>query len=150
MYGTLVDAETYFLSRIHIDAWTESTDDDKTKALNEAQTRIDLLNFTGEEVTEGTVFPRYYGTEADGTEEVPDKIKYAGYECAFSLLDGVDPEFEQENLAVTGESYSSVSTSYNRRQGPPQHFASGIPSSYAWRFLLLYLKTPGKVPIYRV
>lgn len=150
MYGTLVDAETYFINRLHIDAWTSETDDNKTIALSEAQYRIDLLNFTGEEVTAGVVFPRYYGDKSDGTETIPENIKIAGYECAFALLDGVDPEFEQENLSVSSEAYSLVRTSYARSQGVLEHFASGIPSTYAWRFLQQYLRTPGKVPIYRI
>lgn len=150
MYGTLAEADTYFENRLHVDAWDEATDADKTKALNEAQKRIDLLNFKGEPVTEGTVFPRYYGDEADGTEETPEDIEIAGYECAFALLDGVDPEFEQENLAVSSEAYSGVSTSYARGKIIPEHFASGIPSAYAWRFLLQYLKTSGSITIYRV
>ena len=150
MYGTLVDAETYFINRLHIDAWSNETDANKTIALNEAQYRIDLLNFTGEEVTEGTVFPRYYGDESDGTETIPDNIKIVCYECAFALLDGVDPEFEQENLAVNSEGFSGVRTTYARNQGTPEHFRSGIPSAYAWRFLQQYLKTPGKVLIHRI
>jgi hypothetical protein len=150
MYGTLEDANTYFENRLHVDAWDEATDDNKIKALEESQKRIDLLNFKGNSVTEGIVFPRYYGDEADGTEETPEVIKIANYECAFALLDGVDPEFEQENLAVSSESYSGVSTSYSRSKYLPEHLAAGIPSAYAWRFLLQYLKTPGSVTIYRV
>lgn len=150
MYGTLADADTYFAKRLHIDAWNDAIDGDKTIALNEAQYRIDLLNFTGKEVTEGAVFPRYYGDKSDGTEIVPENIKIAGYECAFALLDGVDPEFEQENLGVSSEAYSLVRTSYARSQGVLEHFASGIPSAYAWRFLQQYLKTPGKVSIHRI
>ncbi len=150
MYGTLIDAETYFTNRLHIGAWSDETDANKTIALNESQNRIDLLNFTGEEVTEGTVFPRYYGDESDGTEIIPENIKIAGYECAFALIDGVDPEFEQENLAISSEAIVGVRTSYSRNQGVPEHFRSGIPSAYAWRFLQQYLKTPGKVPIHRI
>ena len=96
------------------------------------------------------MFPRYYGTEADGTETVPEDIKIAGYECAYSLLDGVDPEFEQENLAVSTEAIASTRTSYARSLGAPEHFRAGIPSAYAWRFLRNYLTTPGKVSIYKV
>ncbi len=150
MYGTLIDAETYFANRLHIDAWSDETDANKTIALNESQNRIDLLNFTGEEVTEGTVFPRYYGDESDGTETVPDNIKIACYECAFALIDGVDPEFEQENLAISSEAIAGIRTSYSRDIGTPEHLRSGIPSAYAWRFLQQYLKTPGKIPIYKV
>ncbi len=150
MYGTLIDAETYFANRLHIDAWADETDANKTIALNEAQNRIDLLSFTGEEVTEGAVFPRYYGDESDGTETIPDNIKRACYECAFALIDGVDPEFEQENLGVASEAYSLIRINYARTQGVLKHFASGIPSAYAWRFLQQYLKTPGKVSIHRV
>ena len=150
MYGTLVDAETYFNSRLYKDAWDDATDASKTIALNEAQIRIDLLGFAGLEVTEGTVFPRYYGDESDGTETTPDAILKAGYECAFSLLDGVDPEFEQENLAISSESYASIRTNYARSQGVPDHFKSGIPSALAWRFLEYYLETPGKISISKV
>ena len=34
--------------------------------------------------------------------------------------------------------------------GVPEHFKSGIPSAYAWRFLQNYLETPGGVSIYKV
>lgn len=148
MYGTLIDAETYFTNRLHVDAWDEETDANKTKALNEAQQRIDLLSYRGTAVGT-TVFPRYYGDSSDGTETVPDNIKKAGYECAYALLDGVDPELEQENLAVSSESIVGTRTSYNR-DNMLDHIKSGIPSAYAWRFLLYYLTTPSKVSIYKV
>jgi len=81
---------------------------------------------------------------------VPDNINYACYECAFALLDGVDPELEQENLGVSNAAFSSMKTTYSRDIGVPEHFREGIPSAYAWRFLRYYLTKPGSVTIYRV
>src|SRR5690606_14958372 len=55
-------------------------------------------------------FPRGSDTE------VPDAIRVACYEIAYSLLDGKDPEIELENLGISSQGISSVRTTYNRAQ----------------------------------
>lgn len=150
-YDTYANADTYFLTRLHVGEWTASTNSDKTKALLEASARIDRLKFAGTKVDSDQTeeFPRYYGDEAVGDEEVPTDIKIACYEVAFALLDGVDPDLELENLAVVARGISSARTTYAREE-VPAHFAAGIPSAYAWQYLKPYLKASGTVKIHRV
>ncbi|GAI17608.1 unnamed protein product [marine sediment metagenome] len=150
-YDTYTNANTYFASRLHVIAWNDSTTTEKTTALIEASTRIDRLHFRGKKVDDAQdlEFPRYYGDEADGTEVTPDDIKIAAYEVAFALLDGVDPEFEMENLAISSQGFSSIRNTYSRGEAP-EHIAAGIPSAYAWRFLKPYLAKSNVVRLKRV
>lgn len=150
-YETYTAADTYFLDRLYVAEWTASTNSDKTKALTEASARIDRLKFAGTKVDSAQTeeFPRYYGDEAVGDEAVPTDIKIACYEVAFALLDGVDPELELENLAVSARGVSSARTTYARGE-VPAHFAAGIPSAYAWNYLKPYLKASGTIKIHRV
>lgn len=150
-YDTAANADTYFATRLHVLAWTESSTADKDKALAEASNRIDRLRFKGSKVVadQERAFPRYYGEEADGTETVPNDIKIACYESAFAVLDGVDPELELENLAVSSQGISSVRSTYARGE-VPEHFAAGIPSAYAWRFLKPYIARGNIVRLRRV
>ena len=48
---------------------------------------------------------------------VPEAIRRAEYELAFSLLDGVDPQMELENLSVTAQGYAEVRTHYRAEHG---------------------------------
>jgi len=150
-YETLVNAEIYFANRLHILAWERSSDADKTIALTEASARIDRLHFKGNKVDDAQdlEFPRYYGDDPDGTEIVPSDIKIACCESAYALLDDVDPEQELENLAVMSRAFSSVRTTYLKGE-PPEHFAAGIPSAYAWKFLQPYLAKSKTVRLQRV
>ena len=150
-YDTITNADTYFGTRLHVLVWAESTNADKTKALAEASARIDRLRFKGAMVAsdQDRSFPRYYGDDPDGTETVPDDIKIACYECAYALLDGVDPELELENLAVSSQGISSVRNTYARGE-VPEHFAAGIPSAFAWRYLKPYIACGNIVRIRRV
>lgn len=150
-YDTATNADIYFATRLHVLAWTESNLADKNKALTEASARIDRLRFKGNKVDSGQdlAFPRYYGDDPDGTETVPDNIKIACYECAYALLDGVDPELELENLAVSSQGVSSVRNTYARGE-VPEHFAAGIPSAFAWRYLKPYIVRGNIVRLCRV
>lgn len=148
-YDTYDNADTYFTSRLHIASWTRSTNTEKTKALIEASARIDRLRFIGEKVADDQdlEFPRYY----DDTTDLIDygDIKIACYEVAYALLDGIDPDLELENLAVSARGISSARTTYAREE-TPEHFAAGIPSAYAWAFLRPFLRPSGTITIRRV
>jgi hypothetical protein len=150
-YITYQDADTYFESRLHTVAWDESTSTEKTTALAEATMRIERLRFSGElvDADQELEFPRYYGDEADGTEEIPDDIKYACCEIAMALLDGVDPDQELEGRAIVSQAYSSVRITKNPNV-PQDHIAAGIPSLTAWRYLMPYLASSRAIKIYRV
>ncbi len=134
-YATISEADTYFAGRLNVDAWDDANTTNRNKALIEATTRIDRLNFYGAmtETDQTLQFPR------DDDTDYPDDIKYACAEIAFALLDGVDPEIEFENLNLVSQGIGNVRATYDRTS-PPEHIAAGIPSIIAWRFLKPYLR----------
>ena len=71
---------------------------------------------------------------------VPDEIRRACYEIAYSLLDGKDPEMELENLQVTAHGYGLVRTHYERSQVPQEHLLNGVPSVVAWNIIRPFLR----------
>lgn len=150
-YDTYINANTYFADRLHVLAWDEASSANKTIALTEATARIDRLRFSGDPVEDDQEleFPRYYGDEADGTEIVPDDIKIACYELAFTLLDEVEPDLEFENLGVVSHKYSTVQMSSNAN-AIFDHIAAGIPSATAWRYLAPYLADAKGIQLNRV
>jgi len=149
-YDTVENADAYFATKLHMQSWTSATTADKTKALTEASNRIDRLRFRGSKVDDDQTleFPRYYGDEVEGDEEVPDDIKIACYEIAFSLLDGVDPEKELHNANVSRRTFSQVTTTYKDNM-VFEHFVSGIPSALAWSYLKPYLCYAKSIYIFR-
>ncbi len=159
MYGSIIKANAYFLTRLHSEAWENESASNQTKALYTATRIIDRLNYKGykhtvylileaaadyddveqadrrvAEAAQELEFPR----DADTT--TPDDIELACFEIALALLDGVDPDTELENLGVTNQSYSGVKTAYNRDQQPIEHLLHGIPSAMAWRILKPFLR----------
>jgi hypothetical protein len=95
------------------------------------------------EASQELEFPR--GTDTD----VPEAIRRACYEIAFSLLDGKDPELELENLSVSSQGFSSVRTTYNRNQAPLEHIINGVPSAEAWRLLRPFLRDGNHIKLAR-
>jgi len=148
-YDTYVNADTYFINRLYVQDWTDSSSATKTKALTEASQRIDRLRFRGEKVDDDQdlEFPRYYGDKADGTEEISDDIKIACYELALALIQERNPEIELDNLAVMKRSFANVSTTY--KNIALEHIASGIPSMLAWQYLKPYLAYCKSINVYR-
>lgn len=147
-YDTYTNADTYFGKRLHVLSWTDASNTNKTKALEEASSRIDRLQFSGLLVDEDQEreFPRYYGDDPDGTETVPDDIKIACYEIAFALLDDIDPDAD---FTIVSRKFDRVSTTYNRDY-LAEHLAAGIPSVLAWRFLQPYLSRAKTIKLNRV
>lgn len=165
-YGTTVEAIDYFANRLHEVAWSSATPADRNKALIAGTRIIDLLNFKGHKnpvhalfesdssatqeaiedanLTQALEFPR-------GTDTlVPDTIKCACFEIAYSLLDGKDPELELENLSVVSQRYAGVSTSYNRNSVPIEHLINLVPSSLAWSWLRPFLRSAEAIKLDRV
>lgn len=143
-YMTVEEADEYFLAnRLITDAWDNSDETRKTKALTIATRLIDGLEYDGVAVSEANQFPRGSDTT------VPTPVKEACAECAYSLLDGVDIEFEFENLWTTQDAIASVRASY-RRNDVPEHKLAGIPSYLAWRLLKPFLRTNQSPTIMRV
>jgi len=125
-----LDAETYFKDRLWIGAWEGATDRDKDKSLIMATAIVDRLAL-------------YAFTD------VPQDLKNAICEIALSLLDGVDPEKEFENLALTSTQYSSVRSTYDRAY-PMEHLEAGVPSITAWRMIKPYLDVSKGLKLSRV
>lgn len=165
-YAGTGEAQAYFDERLHEIAWTEASQGDREKSLIKATRIIDRLNFRGEKTpvyelllanpnatcadidaagaTQALQFPR------GGDSEIPTAIKYACFEIAYALLDGIDPELELENLGVTSHGYGSVRSTYNRQQNPLEHISAGVPSAEAWRYLVPFLRNPAQLRINRV
>ena len=152
-YITWADADIYFGNRLHVTAWLGATQAEKTVALVEATQRIERLRFSGYlvDADQDLEFPRYYDEVegSDGTEVVPDNIKYATCELALALLDGADPDMEYENLATVNHGYGSAKISSSGQDTIP-HLVAGIPSVTAWRYLQQYLAPARNVRIRRV
>ncbi|MBN2562746.1 MAG: hypothetical protein JXQ75_17625 [Phycisphaerae bacterium] len=165
-YGTLVEADSYFASRLHERAWFDADPADRPKALWAATQIIDALNYKGNkhsvytlllanpsasqdeiraaEVSQPLEFPR----GADTT--VPEAVRIAVYEIAHALLDGKDPELELENLAINAMGYGAVKTSYERSQLPIEHIVNMVPSSAAWRLLKPFLRDSDALKLLRL
>ena len=151
-YVDYVGGDAYFSQKLYVTAWSGATNANKTKALIEATQRIDRLRFAGFLVDDDQVleFPRYYDEDegAQGDEEVPADIQYACCELAYSLLDGVDPDLEYENMGVGSHAYSSVRQTHT--SDPMPHIAAGIPNASAWRYLAQYLAPAKTIKMKRV
>jgi len=132
-YATSDWANTYFGNKLVTDAW-DATASNKNKALAQATSMIDRLNFRGvkTDLTQALQFPR------DDDAVVPDDIKAACCEIAYSLLDDMDVELEFDNLSIISQSFSNVRSAYDRST-KPEHIAAGVPSATAWRYLKPYL-----------
>ena len=145
IYGSIINGDTYFGNRLNSDAWEDSSNSNKTKALTMATHYIDRLNYSGDRAvaTQELEFPR-----GDDTS-VPTDIEYATYEIALSLLDGKDIQAVIENLAIVVQGLSSVRTTYIR-SFVLEHLRAGIPSVVAWNYLKAYLRNPNSFNFSRV
>lgn len=144
-YGTLSEANIYFDNRLRSVAWKLAKKEDKKSAMKEATEMIDCLDFIGSKTDSAQIhqFPRQ--TNID----VPTDIKYACFEIAIKLIQGYDPDREADILAVQGQSYSGVKTSYNRTF-VPDYMRAGIPSFSAWTYLKPYLRNPEEIDLNRL
>ncbi len=165
-YGNVAEADSYFAGRLHAAVWMNTLATDKPKALLAATRIIDALSFKGwkatvfavrevttnptadelvaAEIAQPLEFPRGIDTE------VPEAVRIACYEIAYSLLDGKDPELELEALGVSSNTYGNVKTAYDRSQSPVLHLINGIPSAQAWRLLQPFLRDENTLGLSRV
>ena len=82
--------------------------------------------------------------------EVPEAVRRACYEIAYSLLDGKDPEMELENLQVTSHGYGEVRAHYERNQVPIQHLINMVPNPIAWNLLRPFLRDADALRLSRI
>lgn len=147
IYGTLAEADTYFLTkRLDPDSlWADEPASNKAIHLETATRYIDALNFVGVKAESDQIleFPR----GADTT--VPEVIEHACYEIAYGLVDGRDVEFELEHVSDVAASFGG---SRLRRNPNTQSEAkiNGIPSEIAWRILKPYLQDPSEITLSRI
>ena len=78
---------------------------------------------------------------------VPDAIVMAEYELAYSLLDGVDPQMELENLMGTGPGLRrGLLTHYERNMVPIEHLINLVPNPLAWLLIKPFLRDDQALP----
>lgn len=166
-YGTLSGANTYFDSRLHSEAWSDSASTDRPKALTDATRLIDSLNYRG---VKHSVWLIMYELDsntgeykkilvdkptrdaiiaADVTQELefprgqdteaPQKIEWATYETALALLEGFDPEDAADRMRVIRQSYAAVRTTYDNSGEASEYLVYGIPTARVWSWLKPYL-----------
>ena len=99
-------ADKYFETRYDSDLWFELTEEDKRKALVTAERRIYLLPFIGKSCDAASPFPRFIGGKV---LDLPDNIKYAIYEEAYSFIDNsitVDKNVKSVSLGNASVTFS--------------------------------------------
>ena len=171
-YATVEEATEYFAGRLHTEAWDDLEDTQavpevpadpladppivgspaiefaynpqKQKALTHATRILERLNYAGDktDTSQEFQFPRTPDTA------IPQDVKDACCELALSLLDGVDPDLEFENLRLTQQSMASAKSTYNR-DSAVEHIAAGVPSVAAWRLIKPYLRDPNSFTLVR-
>jgi hypothetical protein len=153
-YLTPAEAQLLADDRLNVEAWDDAVTADGSnfgdtgtecyKALSEATRIINRLWFRGEkyDAAQANQFPR--GTDTT----VPEDITIACFEIALSLLDGINPQLEAENLAMISQGYANVRSTYDRTVSAP-HISAGVPSLTAWRYLAPYLRSPYFVDVNR-
>jgi hypothetical protein len=144
-YMTYLEADTYMSTyRLVTSAWDAADNATKTKALEMATRLMDGLAYDGDKADDDQElqFPRGSDTS------VPTDIKEACAENAYSLLDGVDVEFEYDNLRSLSMGFANVRSSQSGGM-VPEHKTAGIPSFIAWRLMKPYLRQTGSIDMMR-
>jgi hypothetical protein len=176
IYGSTTEAAEYFGSRLHSEPWDDASAADKPKALLSARRLIDNLAYKGDKHTVWLykqAVPTPVWNDPPGQEAyaagiraaeanqvlefprgadtaVPEAIRIAQYELGLSLLDGVDPQLELENLSVTAQGHAEVRTHYDRGMVPIEHLINLVPNSLAWSLLKPFLRDDQAVRLSRV
>lgn len=144
-YLTIAEGDAYAATRMNSEAWEQSNNDQKTKAILTATRQIEQLNFAGDKVDEDQPleFPRGEQTT------IPNNIKIACFEIAIALLDGADLETESRNLSRTSSGYAQTRVNYTR-EFIQEALANGIVSYLAWSYLKPYLRDTRSIVLSRV
>lgn len=142
---SLTNADIFFAERLNVEAWTDAIDEDKIKGLAMSTQDFNKLNYLGKMTDEDqeNQFPR------DDDTTVPLDVQYACALQAHSYLDGVDPQFEFENLRMVSQKYDGVQSTYDKDH-QPENVLAGIMSVEAWRYIKPYLRDPYTVDRRRV
>lgn len=133
-YVDRIGAQRYFDGRLGTTAWDGARISDQDKALAQATTLIDRLNFAGAITVpnQPLQFPR------GGDLSVPQPILSACAEIALKLLDDVDVNQQMDSVATKQAHMSSVKTERDT-SFVSEWTMAGIPSPIAWSMLRPYL-----------
>jgi hypothetical protein len=101
-YVTVAEADTYFLDRIDVAAWTAADEPTKSQALVTATSMLDNLLWTGTAITatQPLAFPRsgeYFDPKIGTTisiEDVPKRVITATMELAYHLINNDNAQDE--------------------------------------------------------
>lgn len=95
-FVTLADADSYMESRLNGSTWDSAVDDDKNRALVEAQRELSVLGWKGQKASDAQAlqWPRQWVEDPDAsfpgffydTDEVPQRVKDAQMELAFQFI----------------------------------------------------------------
>lgn len=175
-YGSVVDADAYFQTKLFETAWSQAAGTDRPISLIEATRIIDRLSYKGFKHTVYELLqsdPDIAKCAALGDKDAlaqirtaeaaqalefprgadtitPEIINCACYEIAYNLLDGVDPDMELENLTHRAQGISTVTVRTNTMQEPLEHLINGVPSAKAWNWLRPFLRDDRQVRMERV
>ena len=108
-YVSLTEANEYFSTRLHADAWAEASDADKEKALAMATKAIDRQPLKGRKTdsAQPLAFPRYPDTE------IPEVVKEACCEEALAILErGNSQRRKLQQEGVQSFSLGNMSEAY--------------------------------------
>ena len=143
-YGSSYDGSRYFEDKLASDYWTNADAATRRKALIEATSIIDRLNFysTKTDESQKLQFPRNEETD------IPDDVNFAAYEVSILLISGLRPEDYIANAGVKSDAFESLKVTYT--DTVPQHISTGLMSPKALMYLLPYLRVSGSVDIKRV
>ena len=148
-YADRIYANAYWDDRLANSAWSAATDDNKDRALKQATTVIDTLDFVGYKTSETQVrqFPRNDDTD------VPDEVLQATCEIAAVLLSGTTLDSVVGGKAgIASESIGDASVSYTGagRAGAFLSATLGTLSPVAARLLAPWLRDEDSIRVDRV
>ena len=143
-YITIENAQFYFSRKLNTDAWDTASPDNKAKSLFEATELIDRLNFIGHKVVRQQTlqWPRVIHSNREAV--FPIDIQKATAELALALLDGIDPDLEDDLLSSQSDAYATVRVTSDSTLAK-DHIKAGIVSITAWRLLLPWLNDPRSI-----
>lgn len=156
-YVTVEEADDYLAQKLNASRWLAAPPADKTAAIIQATRIINRLNFAGlktdtyhavqaglskserraVDAQQELAFPR------NGDTEIPEDIKAACCECAFALINGVDPDQEMWAIATVSESVGplAIRSTYDRSR-VSEWILAGVPSPTAWQLLRPFMRDP--------
>ena len=173
-YGTLVDANLFFESRLHSYDWDIINVADRQKAMNQATELIDQFDYIGQKYPVQQVLDSISAVSGDSTTDenqealraaeesqalefprgdstvVPTEIETACYLIAKALLSGRDPDADLESLAVRSSAYGGVRTSYKLEGKGQEHMAHLIPSPQAFNLIRPFFRERNLFDVKRV